>query len=94
MPGSHYPLEPLLGKIISPFERFIRQTTSGGIVLMGMTMLTLIIASSPLGDAFRHIWEVPVRFAARAFSRGQVWHYSGVPVIRNGRAYLALFQLQ
>ncbi|HPB69459.1 MAG: Na+/H+ antiporter NhaA [Syntrophales bacterium] len=56
-----YPLEPLFGKILSPFERFLRQTTAGGIVLMGMTLLTLIVASSPWGDAYRHLWETPLR---------------------------------
>lgn len=56
-----YPLEPLFGKILSPFERFLRQTTAGGIVLMGMTLLTLIVASSPWGDAYRHLWETPFR---------------------------------
>jgi NhaA family Na+:H+ antiporter len=62
MSGNIYPLEPFFGKIISPFERFIKQTTAGGIVLMVMTLLTIIIASSRLGDAYRHIWETPVRF--------------------------------
>jgi NhaA family Na+:H+ antiporter len=62
MAKHHYPLEPFFGKIISPFERFLRQTTAGGIVLMGMTLLTLIVASSPWGDAYRHLWETPVRF--------------------------------
>lgn len=60
MPQRQYPLEPFFGKIISPFERFLRQTTAGGIVLMGMTLLTLIVASSPWGDAYRHLWETPV----------------------------------
>jgi Na+:H+ antiporter, NhaA family len=57
---KHYPLEPFFGKIISPFERFLRQTTAGGIVLMSMTLLTLIVASSPWGDAYRYLWEMPV----------------------------------
>ena len=61
MAKHQYPLEPLFGKIIGPFERFLRQTTAGGIVLMGMTLLTLIVASSPLGDAYRHLWDTPVR---------------------------------
>lgn len=61
MPKHQYPLEPLFGKIISPFEKFLRQTTAGGIVLMGMTLLTLIVASSPWGNAYRHLWETPVR---------------------------------
>ncbi|HLZ19351.1 MAG TPA: Na+/H+ antiporter NhaA, partial [Smithellaceae bacterium] len=59
MTEQHYPLEPLFGKIIGPFERFLRQTTAGGIVLIGMTLLTLIVASSPWGDAYRHVWETP-----------------------------------
>ena len=61
MAKHQYPLEPLFGKIISPFERFLQQVTAGGIILMGMTLLTLIIASSPWGDAYRHLWETPVR---------------------------------
>lgn len=61
MAKHQYPLEPLFGKVIGPFERFLRQTTAGGIVLMCMTLLTLIVASSPLGDAYRLLWETPVR---------------------------------
>ncbi len=61
MAKHHYPLEPFLGKIIGPFERFLRQTTAGGVVLMVMTLLTLIVASSPWGDAYRHLWDTPVR---------------------------------
>lgn len=68
MVSNHYPLEPLFGKMISPFERFIQLTTAGGIVLMGTTLLTLIVASSPLGDTFRHIWETPVRFGVGLFN--------------------------
>ncbi|MBP1749324.1 MAG: Na+/H+ antiporter NhaA [Deltaproteobacteria bacterium] len=61
MSEHHYPLEPLFGKILSPFERFLKRTTSGGIILMCTTLLTLIVASSPWGDAFRHLWETPIR---------------------------------
>jgi NhaA family Na+:H+ antiporter len=61
MAKHQYPLEPLFGKIIGPFERFLQRVTAGGIVLMGMTLLTLIVASSPWGDAYRHLWETPVR---------------------------------
>jgi NhaA family Na+:H+ antiporter len=58
---NQYPLEPLFGRIIGPFERFLRQTTAGGIVLMCMTLFTLVVASSPWGDVFRHLWETPIR---------------------------------
>lgn len=61
MSKKNYPLEHFFGKIISPFERFLRQTTAGGIVLVSMTLLTLVAASSPWGDDYRHLWETPVR---------------------------------
>ncbi len=68
MPKVQYPLEPLFGKILTPFERFLRQTTAGGIVLMTMTLVTLIVANSPWGDAFRHFWEIPIRIGAGRYA--------------------------
>ena len=72
MTEHHYPLEPLFGKIIGPFERFLRQTTAGGIVLMCMTLLTLIVASSPWGNAYRHVWEMPIRIGMGSQDHGNV----------------------
>jgi len=57
-----YPLEALFGTIITPFERFLRQTTSGGIILVVMTICTLLIANSPWGHTFQRFWERPVGF--------------------------------
>lgn len=55
-----YPLEPLFGRIISPFERFLRRTTAGGIILIGVSLLTLI-AACIIGDAaWHHFWEQPL----------------------------------
>lgn len=31
---------------------------------MSMTLMTLIVASSPWGDAYRHLWETPIRIGA------------------------------
>lgn len=45
-----YPLEPLFGQVLSPFERFLRRTTAGGIVLVGTTLLTLLLANSQWGE--------------------------------------------
>ncbi len=55
-----YPLEPLFGRILSPFERFIQRTTAGGIVLVATTLLTLLVANSPWGAAYLHFWEQPL----------------------------------
>jgi len=60
MKQKPYPLEALFGAIITPLERFLRQTTSGGIILVVMTIVTLFIANSPWGATFQHFWERPV----------------------------------
>ncbi len=41
-----YPLEPLFGRILSPFEQFLRRTTAGGIVLMASTAIALGLATT------------------------------------------------
>jgi NhaA family Na+:H+ antiporter len=54
-----YPLEPLLGRIISPFERFLRRTTAGGIILLFATAIALGVALILGGDAIHRFWETP-----------------------------------
>ena len=45
MEESRYPLEPLFGRILSPFEQFLRRTTAGGIVLIATTVIALGLAT-------------------------------------------------
>lgn len=54
---KQYPLEPLFGRILSPFEEFLRLTPAGGIVLMVTTLITLLLANSVYGGALHHVWE-------------------------------------
>jgi NhaA family Na+:H+ antiporter len=63
-----YPLERLFGRILSPLERFLRQATAGGIVLVATTGLTLAIANSPLGEPFAHFWEQRARLQLGAWT--------------------------
>ena len=59
-----YPLESLFGRILSPFERFLRRTTAGGIVLVGATALALALAGALGGDAMRPLVEQPFALEA------------------------------
>ena len=59
-----YPLEPLFGRILSPFERFLRRTTAGGMVLVGATALALVLAAALGGDAVRRLVEQPLALDA------------------------------
>jgi Na+:H+ antiporter, NhaA family len=72
---TEYPLEQLFGRILSPFERFLRQTTAGGIVLMGTTMLTLLVANSRWGGAFQHFWDQPLDLRLGAWQLDQSLHH-------------------
>lgn len=59
-PAPQYPLEPLFGRILTPFEQFLRRTTAGGIVLIATTAVALVLATLLGADALE-------RFAARPF---------------------------
>ncbi len=69
-----YPLEPLFGQVLSPFERFLRRTTAGGIVLIGTSLLTLLIANSHWGDGFHHFWEQTLVLSMGSWELGQSLH--------------------
>lgn len=44
-------------RLVSPFVEFFRIETSGGLVLMGVTILALILANSPLSEGYHHVLE-------------------------------------
>lgn len=62
MRDNGYPLERLFGRILTPFEQFLRRTTSGGIILMGTTAVTLVLANSKWGGSLRSFWNQPIYF--------------------------------
>ncbi|NRB38825.1 MAG: Na+/H+ antiporter NhaA [Pseudomonadales bacterium] len=53
------PWEKAFDNIATPFEHFIHRQTTAGIILMVMTILALIVANSPLYDAYHHFFEIP-----------------------------------
>ena len=64
-----YPLEPLFGRILSPFEQFLRRTTAGGIVLTATTALTLLLASVFGAGVIHHLIGQPVALRAGSLGR-------------------------
>ena len=64
MEASHYPLEPLFGKILSPFEHFLRRTSAGGIVLLAATAIALTLATVFGAEALHRLVEYPIGFSA------------------------------
>jgi NhaA family Na+:H+ antiporter len=64
MDQPHYPLEPLFGRILSPFEQFLRRTTAGGIVLVATTIVALGLATAVGADAIQRFTEQPLALSA------------------------------
>jgi NhaA family Na+:H+ antiporter len=44
------------------FQRFFRTETLGGMVLLAFGLAALVIANSPLAEAYEHLWETPLTF--------------------------------
>lgn len=43
--------------VIEPIGRFISNSTTSGIVLFASAVIALVMANSPWGEAYHHIWE-------------------------------------
>ncbi|HEX2081680.1 MAG TPA: Na+/H+ antiporter NhaA, partial [Longimicrobium sp.] len=44
-------------RILSPFARFARTESSGGIVLIAATLAAIAWANSPWAAGYHHLWE-------------------------------------
>lgn len=74
----------ILSGITKPIERFIHAETSSGVVLLVCGVLALILANSPLREAYHHFWEMPVSlgFGANIFLKPlHFWINDGLMVV-------------
>jgi len=62
------PWEKKFNKILSPFEEFLHAQTTTGIVLIIATIIALILANSPLKDAYFHFFHTPISITIGSFS--------------------------
>lgn len=70
-----YPLEPLFGRILTPFEQFLQRATAGGIVLMAATVLTLLLSNSPWSAAFARFWEIHLHLGLGRWQMDHTLHH-------------------
>lgn len=69
------PWERAFDRIASPFEEFIHNQTSGGIVLMVATVIALVIANSPLADAYQDLLHTPLVVGAGEWTLAMSAHH-------------------
>ncbi len=69
------PVEPI-DRLVAPFERFLHVEAAGGIVLLACTVAALLVANSPLGDAYHHWWQTELRVQIGSFElRNSLEHW-------------------
>ncbi|WP_457756017.1 Na+/H+ antiporter NhaA [Thermodesulfatator indicus] len=54
------PWEKVTDRILTPIERFIKSQTATALSLMIMTVVSLILANSPLSEAYHHFFKTPI----------------------------------
>ncbi len=69
------PWERAFDKFSSPFEEFIHNQTSSGIVLMIATIVALVLANSPLAHSYHHFIETPLRIGFGDFVLEKSLHH-------------------
>jgi len=69
------PWEKAFNKIATPFEHFLHAQTTTGIVLMFMTVVSLILANSPLGEVYAHILHTNIDFNVGSWKLSHSIHH-------------------
>jgi NhaA family Na+:H+ antiporter len=58
----------VVDKIISPIQQFIKQETSGGIILLACMFIALIWANSPIADSYDNLWNTKFTIGIESFN--------------------------
>jgi NhaA family Na+:H+ antiporter len=69
------PWEKAFNKISTPFEHFLHAQTTTGLVLMLTTVVALILANSPLVDAYAHIFHTKIDFNVGSWKLSHSFHH-------------------
>ena len=59
----HAPWERGFDRILTPFEEFVKEETTSGLLLMATALLALVLANSALAVHYQHLLHVPVGIA-------------------------------
>lgn len=61
--------------VVRPFERFFKREATSGIILMLAAAAAMVIANSPLHDAYHHLWETKLGISIGSFSLEKSLHH-------------------
>jgi NhaA family Na+:H+ antiporter len=69
------PWERAFKKISTPFEHFLHAQTTTGLVLMAMTVIALVLANSPLYEAYAHFFHMNIDFNVGSWQLSHTLHH-------------------
>ncbi|MDD5203098.1 MAG: Na+/H+ antiporter NhaA [Sulfurimonas sp.] len=69
------PWEKAFKKVATPFEHFLHAQTTTGIVLMSMTIIALILANTPLAQAYLHLFHTDITLSIGSWSISHSIHH-------------------
>jgi NhaA family Na+:H+ antiporter len=70
------PLRPTpIQRVLSPFARFFRLESAGGIVLITCALVAVGWANSPWADAYHHLWETKIGFSLGPWTVSHTLHH-------------------
>jgi NhaA family Na+:H+ antiporter len=67
--------EPLVERVLAPFQRFTHAEAAGGIVLLFNALLALAWANSPWGESYHHLWETKLTIGVPGFGLTESLHH-------------------
>ena len=69
------PWEKTFNRIVTPFEHFLHAQTTTGMVLMLMTVVALVLANTPLAEAYSHFFHMKIDFAIGSWALSHSIHH-------------------
>ena len=62
-------------RLLRPFRKMVHAETSGGLLLMGATLLAMVWANSPWAPAYFHLWELKLSIGIEKFAISESLHH-------------------
>lgn len=69
------PWEQAFGKVLTPFQEFVHNQTSSGLVLMFAAVFALLLANSGFVTAYEHLLHMPVAFSFLGWEFEMSFHH-------------------
>ncbi|MGE4396867.1 MAG: Na+/H+ antiporter NhaA [Sulfurimonas sp.] len=75
MKKLYAPWEKVFKKIATPFEEFIHAQTTTGLILMIMTVVALVLANSPISEAYEHFFHAYIKLEVSSWTLSHSIHH-------------------